>query len=500
MIRAITTLFVAAGLLLAAATANAEVVPRLADLESPTGSPFDFDQVSKRCPTTIAARDTTAAYSGSASLKVHTENDPACGGAYARGIFRANATRHLLEGDDFWFGTAIYLPSGFYSAHTGYTDLLRVDSYVNDDSTSVAFADRAEINFASWSNDLLYLRAARGSTPHTLIGPISPSALPEGTWNWVEVHVTLSPLAGFARTELKINGESVGVSRTANLFLGATPLNRLRYGLVSTGSSGSGNLTAYFDRASINPTERGPLVATPSPEPEPTPEPEPEPEPTPEPEPEPTLPQGLVGLWGLDETRGLVAADATGNATGVYVNDPTLGVGGIVGDRLDTAVSFDGIDDHVAIAPTGPLDLTDSLTLEAWVKADTFRGSMIQRNNSYELRPQGNGNVLFRVWIDGTMESLAAGTETVSLGDVHHLLATYDGASMKIYVDGSLVASRPQTGPISHDDSTPLYIGRNVRMDTYFRGIIDEVSIYSEALSADAVLDRFASGKVGLRP
>ncbi len=497
MIRAITTLLVAVGLLVSAAAASAEAVPRLADLESPTGSPYDFDQVSQRCATTVAARDTTVAYSGSASLKVHTENDPACGGAYARGIFRANATRHLLEGDDFWFGTAIYLPAGFYGAHTGYTDLLRVDSYVNDDSTSVAFADRAEINFASWSNDLLYLRAARGSTPQTLIGPISPSALPEGTWNWVEVHVTLSPLSGFARTELKINGNSVGVSRTANLFLGAAPLNRLRYGLVSTGSSGSGNLTAYFDRASISSTERGPLVATPSPEPEPTPEPEPEPEPnpepepTPDPEPDPPLPQGLVGLWGLDETSGPVAADATGNAPGIYVNDPTLGVEGIVGDRLDTAVSFDGIDDHVAIAPTDALAPKEGLTLEAWVKADMFRGSMIQRNNSYELRPQGSGNVLFRVWIDGTMQSLAAGIETVSPGDVHHLVATYDGASMKIYVDGSLVASRPQTGSISHDDSTPLYIGRNVRMDTYFRGIIDEVSIYSEALSAEAVFDGF---------
>jgi len=496
MIRAITTFFVAAGLLVVPAAANAQVVPRLADLESPNGSPFDFDQVSKRCATTIATRDTTAAYSGSASLKVHTQNDPACGGAYARGIFRANGTRHLLEDEDFWFGTAIYLPPGFYGAHTGYTDLARVDSYVNDDSTSVAFADRAEINFASWSNDLLYLRAARGSTQQTLIGPISHSALPEGAWNWVEVHVTLSPLFGIARTELKINGKSIGTSRTANLFLGAAPLNRLRYGIVSTAGSGSGDITAYFDRASINPTELGPLVATPGPEPEPTPEPEPEPTPEPEPEPTPELPEGLVGLWKLDEAGGPVANDATGNAAGAYVNDPTLGVGGLVGDRADSAVSFDGIDDHIAIAPTEPLDLQDGLTLEAWVKADTFRGSMIQRNNSYELRPQGNGNVLFRVWIDGTMQSLTAGVETVSPGDVHHLVATYDGVSMKIYVDGSLVASRAQAGPISHDDSSLLYIGRNIRMDTYFRGIIDEVSVYSEALSAGTIFDASRAGNL----
>ena len=68
---------------------------------------------------------------------------------------------------------------------------------------------------------------------------------------------------------------------------------------------------------------------------------------------------------------------------------------------------------------------------------------------------------------------------------------------MTIYLDGQPVASRPLTGEITHA-TDPLYIGRNGRMDTYFRGTIDEVSIYSEALSADTVLDRFASSKTGL--
>jgi Concanavalin A-like lectin/glucanases superfamily/Polysaccharide lyase len=504
--RAIAALLVAVGLLVSAATAGAEPVPRLASLESPTASPFDFDQVSKRCATSTATRNTTLAYSGSASLKVHTENDPACGGAFARGILRANSTRHLVEGDDFWFGAAIYLPTGFYSAHTSYTDLLRVDSYVHDDSTSTPFADRAEINFASWNNDSLNVVAARGDTSVRLIGPISPAQLPEGSWNWVELHVKLSPSNGTAYTELKINGKSLGSSTTANLFAGAAPLNRFRYGIVSTSWNGSGNLTAYFDRASISPTERGPIPPpstepepTPSPEPEPAPPAEPEPTPSPEPEPapspEPEPMPSQVSRWRLDELSGVTAWDAMGTAPGLYVNEPTLGVEGIVGDRLDTATSFDGVDDYVTVAPTAPLDMEEGLTLEAWVKADAFRGSMIQRNNSYELRPQGSGSVLFRVWTDGTIRALSTAPETLSPGDIHYLVGTYDGESMKIYVDGALVASRLLTGPISHDPS-PLYIGRNGRLDTYFKGIIDEVAIYSEALSASTILDRFERGKI----
>jgi hypothetical protein len=261
MYRATAVLLLAGSLLISAAgaTAAAGVAPRVAGIEAQTTAPYGFDQVSDHCSASVTARDTTVAYSGEASLLVHTANDPECGGPYARGIFHANGAEHLVAGDDFWFGAAIYLPIGFYAAHTSYTDLLRVDSYVNDESESTPYADRAEINFASWNDDDLYVRAARGSTDVSLIGPIAPAQLPEGTWSWVEVHIDLSPTSGVARTELKIDGHLIGSSARANLFVGAEPLNRLRYGIVSTGTGGSGALTAFFDRASIGSSERGPL-------------------------------------------------------------------------------------------------------------------------------------------------------------------------------------------------------------------------------------------------
>lgn len=482
--RAIATLLVAVGLLAPAAVASAEPVSRLANLEGVTTSPYEFDQVSTHCSTSVAARDATKAYAGGASLQVHTENDPSCGGSYARGIFRANGERHLVEGNDFWFGAAIYLEPGFYSAHTGYTDLLRLDSYVQDNGTNTPFSERAEINFASWSNDDLYVRAARGDTAVTLIGPISPAKLPEGSWTWVEVHVHLSATDGAAYTELKIDGQSVGSSRTANLFSGAAPLNRLRYGIVSTDWTGSGNLTAYFDRASISPTERGPLPLASGEPVTPPPPPPVEAGPT----------DSLVSLWRLDELSGTEAADATGAAPGVYVNEPTLGAESLSGD-LGSAVFFDGIDDHVAIAPTAPLDLSKEITLEGWVKGNLFRGTLIRRNNSYELRPMINRGLLFRVWTEGTLRTLYTPPEILTPGEAHFLVGTYDGQSMRIYVDGLLVDWRPLTGSLSHDDSNPLYIGRNDYADTFFNGTVDNVAIYSEALSPQTILEQYAAAK-----
>jgi hypothetical protein len=464
-----------------AGTARGEVVPRIADLEASTTSPYEFDQVSKHCPTSAAARDTSQAYSGGASLEVHTQSDPWCEGSFARGIFKANSNRHLVAGDNFWFGAAIYLPQGFYASHTGYTDLLRIDSYVNDDGTNVPYDDRAEINLASWSNDSLYVRAARGGAMRTLIGPISPTALPEGRWSWVEIHVKLG-YAGAAYTELKIDGASLGSSTTANLFGGAAPFNRLRYGIVSTDSAGSGNLTAYFDRASISPTERGPLQPG-----SPTPPEEP---PAPEPDPVPSR----VGFWRLDETSGTTAADATGIAPGTYVNGPTLGVAGIAATQTGTAVSFDGLDDYVEITPQPPLDMTEGVTIEAWCKADAFSGSLVQRYGAYELRPQPNGNLIWRVWIDGSPLTLSAGAGAVTPGAAHHFVGTYDGTRMRLYLDGAQVSTRAVTGPMTQGTTYPLYIGRNGRIDSYFVGIVDDVAIYSEALGPATVLEHFQRG------
>lgn len=406
-------------------------------------------------------RDTNLSYVGNASLKVHTENESECS-PYARGIFEFNSPYHLGPGDDFWFGAAIYLPKGFYEAHTSYTDLLRIDSYVNDKSESTPFEERAEINFACWDNDDLHVRAAMGGTNRELIGPISPTKLPEGTWNWVEIHVVLDETEGL--TELFINGSAVGGSGMGNLFGKAAPLNRLRYGLVSTGTSGSGNLTAYFDRASISLSERGPT---------------------------PSETESRVSKWPLNEQSGTLAADATGTAPGSYVNGPKLGVSGIVSES--TAASFDGVDDYVSISPTFPLNTKASLTLEAWINPNALQGSIIRRNNSYELRAQGDGSIQFRIWVGESVRSLTSEKNIIHTGEIHQLAGTYDGSTMRIFVDGKQVTSQSQSGRISNGSET-LYVGRNDGSGTYFNGIIDDPAVSSEALSSTAILNNFEHG------
>ena len=64
-----------------------------------------------------------------------------------------------------------------------------------------------------------------------------------------------------------------------------------------------------------------------------------------------------------------------------------------------------------------------------------------------------------------------------------HLAATYDGATLRLYVNGMLVASVARTGSLA-TSTNPLQIGGDSIYGQYFRGTIDEVRVYNVALTA----------------
>jgi hypothetical protein len=68
-----------------------------------------------------------------------------------------------------------------------------------------------------------------------------------------------------------------------------------------------------------------------------------------------------------------------------------------------------------------------------------------------------------------------------------HVALTYDGSQLRLYVNGVQVASKARAGAIQTPGSNPLWIGGNVPYGEYFRGVIDEVRVYSRALSAGEI-------------
>ena len=83
----------------------------------------------------------------------------------------------------------------------------------------------------------------------------------------------------------------------------------------------------------------------------------------------------------------------------------------------------------------------------------------------------------------------AFATSVLPLNTWSFLAVTYDGATLRLYVNGGLVASQAKTGAIASSTSQ-LQIGGDSIYGQSFSGLIDQVRIYNGALSAGRDPDR----------
>ncbi len=83
-------------------------------------------------------------------------------------------------------------------------------------------------------------------------------------------------------------------------------------------------------------------------------------------------------------------------------------------------------------------------------------------------------------------ERNAVGSASLPLNVWSHLATTYDGATVRLYVNGALVGSLPFAGAIPASTG-PLRLGGNSVWGEWFAGLIDEVRVYNRALSASEI-------------
>jgi RHS repeat-associated protein len=197
--------------------------------------------------------------------------------------------------------------------------------------------------------------------------------------------------------------------------------------------------------------------------------------------------QGLVAAYGFDDEKGTLLTDRSGNANNGTVTGASWTSQGIRGDGL----SFDGIDDLVTVPASSSLSPTTGVAIEASIRLDDLIGTVVRRNNSYELRASTAGEIMFRVWIGGAVKTLTSKAGAIKVGTAADIAATYDGATMRIFHNGQEVASQAQTGVISNGNNA-LHIGYSDYSSTYFDGVIDEVRIYNHALTGTEIADDHA--------
>jgi hypothetical protein len=193
---------------------------------------------------------------------------------------------------------------------------------------------------------------------------------------------------------------------------------------------------------------------------------------------------GLVAAYSFNEGTGVTAADASGNNnTGVLSNATWTAQG-----RFGNALLFDGTSSVVTIASSASLTLTTGLTLEAWVyptgSVDYWRTVIQKAVDAFYLQAGSN---LATPAMGGTFGG-SGGTTTayaasaLPLNTWSHLAATYDGAQIRVYVNGALAGSQAVTGALETNGNA-IRIGANTYAGESFQGHIDEVRIYNRALS-----------------
>ena len=195
--------------------------------------------------------------------------------------------------------------------------------------------------------------------------------------------------------------------------------------------------------------------------------------------------QAPVAAYGFGEGAGTAVADASGTGNHGTASGTTWAAMG----RYGTALSFSGTTGWVTVPDSASLDLTTGMTLEAWVNPVQVSGGwrtviFKQSTNgiAYSLfGANGSARPTGQVFIGG--EQNAASTSSLPLNAWSHLATTYDGTTLRLYVNGTQVASKAQTGPAPVTTGV-LRIGGNSIWGEYFRGLIDEVRIYNRALAA----------------
>jgi len=99
----------------------------------------------------------------------------------------------------------------------------------------------------------------------------------------------------------------------------------------------------------------------------------------------------------------------------------------------------------------------------------------------------GQNRLQFRLKAGGSTATLTASTGTLPLNTWYHAAATYDGSTMRLYLNGTEVGSVAESGLISRGRNVPVNLGRSPEGSNYLRGAIDDVRIYSSALTAAEV-------------
>jgi chitodextrinase len=207
----------------------------------------------------------------------------------------------------------------------------------------------------------------------------------------------------------------------------------------------------------------------------------------------------LVAAYSFDEGTGTAVADFSGHSnTGSVVNAVWTTAG-----KFGKALLFNGSNAVVTVPDAASLKLTSGMTLEAWVNPTAvntgWKDIIYKGNDNYYLEGSSpSGAPMIGITI-GAAQTEVFGTNPLPTNTWTFLAATYDGATLRFFVNGTQVSAQARTGNIVTSNN-PLQIGGDSIWGQFFQGIIDEVRVYNVALTPGQIQADMATALGGSSP
>ena len=188
----------------------------------------------------------------------------------------------------------------------------------------------------------------------------------------------------------------------------------------------------------------------------------------------------LVASYSFNEGTGTTAIDTSGRGNNGSIGTATWTTAGKYGGAL----SFNG-SAKVVVPDSASLHLTTGVTLEAWVKPSvvdsTWRDVVYKGDDIYYLEATTPALGRPATGVTTTSgHSNTYGTAALPVNTWTHLAQTFDGTTVRLYVNGVQVASTAQSGSLV-SSTYPLEIGGDSIYAQYFEGLIDEVRVFNVA-------------------
>jgi hypothetical protein len=230
----------------------------------------------------------------------------------------------------------------------------------------------------------------------------------------------------------------------------------------------------------------------------------------------PNGPQGIEGLVGVWRFEGNGDDSSGNNLHGTLQNGAAYDADIPTALKTGQSLHLTGGQDHFLVPHNTLLDITNEITIAAWVKpiGDVGWDGVLAKNPSegsgdnhagnYELRIENGSrapNLLFETGApNSTQGHLASPEHVVPEGQWTHLAVTAKAeGDLNFYLNGELVETVEAAIPLEFGatNTNPLYIGSRADFFTVFDGLLDDVAIFKRVLT-DLEIKQIAAGDFGL--